>query len=1731
MTFNSILEIYRTEAFSERDKGDRFERLMCLYLQTDPLYAVQFRHVWLWSEFFAKDELGGVDTGIDLVAMTHDGEYWAVQCKCYQESATIDKASVDSFLSTSSREFTLPDGKKTGFVHRLWISTTNKWTSNATEAIQNQHPPVSRIHLTDLEASGVDWAKLHDGLSGNAARTAKKELREHQIHALERTHEHFKTADRGKLIMACGTGKTFTALKIAEKETSEKETSVSSGKQGFVLFLVPSIALLGQTLREWAQEAEQPLNAVCICSDPAISQTSSSTRRRNSASNSDTDPDSFSTVDLALPASTDVKNILRQFEHIRKHQKTNDQATNAPMTSSGMTVVFSTYQSLEVVHKAQQALMEAGSPLGEFDLVICDEAHRTTGVTLADEAESAFVRIHDNEFIRAKKRLYMTATPRLYSDDSKSKAAQSSAVLCSMDDEKLYGQEIYRIGFGEAVEKGLLTDYKVLILTVSESDISPALQKSIADSNTEIKTDDAAKLIGCVNALSKLIIGDNGATKAHDPAPMRRAVAFCQNIKTSKAITDIYNTFAQSYLDDLPSEQRQQMVSVQSDHIDGSMAAPLRDEKLSWLKAETDDGTCRMLTNVRCLSEGVDVPSLDAVLFLSPRNSQIDVVQSVGRVMRRSPGKKFGYIIIPIVIPANVEAEKALDDNERYAVVWSVLNALKSHDDRFNATVNKIELNQQRPANIVVGAPGAALGDDDSASGAPPRGDATGAKADASTGKSAGDRLADQILMRFDELQNAIFARMVLKVGNRQYWEQWAKNIAEIAERQTERITRLVNDDGAHKQVFMRFVEGLRQNINPAVSETEAVEMLAQHIITKPVFDALFEGYSFVQNNPVSVSMQQMMELLEAQALEKDTETLNKFYESVKMRASGIDNAEGKQRIIIELYDKFFKTAFPKMVEKLGIVYTPVEVVDFIVQSVDDVLQKEFGRSLSDENIHILDPFTGTGTFLVRLLQSGRIRPEDLERKYSSELHANEIVLLAYYIAAVNIENAFHDALQAAPQVTNDQVTNDQVTNTQAYQSFGGICLTDTFQLAETGAADELFSDVFRQNSERVERQKHAPLRVIIGNPPYSVGQTSANDNAQNQDYPKLNSRIAATYAARTNATNKNSLYDSYFKAFRWSSDRLNTEHGGIVAFVSNGAWLDGNAQDGFRKCLQEEFSAVYVFNLRGNQRTSGELSRKEGGKIFGSGSRTPIAITILVKKPQDSHLSLAIGREDSHLSLAIGHLSDDAGTRLMTNDQSTNDQVTNDQSTNDQAPNDQAPKPLATIYYHDIGDYLSREEKLKLLRQFRSAGNPDFPWKELTPNEHGDWISQRKDVFATFIPLGDKDDTTNRKTVFVPFYSNGLKTQRDAWCYNSSQTALEANIRRLLGFYNEQRTQFQTAKASTPNLDVKRFLSYDTTQISWTRALEADVVRNREHHYDSGWITDSVYRPFFKQKLYFSRAVNEMVYQIPKLFPAGKENRVICVQAPGGNKEMTALMSDCIPDLHFNGDTQCFPLYYYEERESKAATLFGAETTREMVRRDGVSDYALEEARKRYGKIVTKEDVFYYVYGLLHSPEYRAAFGADLKKMLPRLPWVSLEDFWKFAGAGRKLGDLHCNYEKVPAADVEVEGAESEMFTVEKMRFPAKDRKDTIHFNSRITISNIPDEAYEYIVNGKSAIEWVMERYAVTTHKESGIRNDPNDWAAEHYNPRYILDVLLSVINVSVQTVEIVRGLPKLQW
>ena len=1657
MDFKEILHIFRTESFTEREKGTKFERLMRSWLLTDPRYN-ELEKVWLWEDFPGRKDFGGTDTGIDLVAKTEMGDYWAIQCKCYAEDAVIDKPAVDSFLATSSRTFTNEvTFQTTRFAKRIWISTTNHWGSNAEEAIRHQDPPFSRVGLIDLNSSCVDWQKLMDGLTGTSALVEGKKPRKHQLDAISKAYTHYITDgnDRGKLIMACGTGKTYTSLLITEQLL---------GNKGLVLFMVPSIALLGQSLNAWSADAKKPIKAVCICSDSKASR-----KIQNKYDDMDD-----SVVDLAVPASTSPQSIASQLKKYRSHD--------------GLVVVFSTYQSIDAVSAAQQEILsETDGGYGVFDFIICDEAHRTTGVKLSDRDESNFTKIHSNDNVQGRKRLYMTATPRLYGESAKIKASEKDCILCSMDDETLYGKEFYRVNFSYAVQNGLLTDYKVLVLTVGEDDVPANIKRDITDTTTELNFDDTSKLIGVINGLSKMIRGDDHRTWNTDPHMMRRAVAFCSSIDRSASRTGIASKYVASVLpqisekydENLDAESLSHTVSITTRHIDGSMNSQERNGIMQWLADEPDnDRECRVVTNVRCLSEGVDVPSLDAVLFLSARNSQVDVVQSVGRVMRtfhkgQPDEKKYGYIIIPIVVPSDVSAEEALNNSKTFDVVWQILNALRSHDDRFQATVEKIALNRQKPnkqtytPSVTIGRPGLGF-----------------QEGEEEARQMENAEIARQLELRFGELQDGMYAKLVEKCGDRLYWENWAKEIGLIAHKFIERISKLIQS-GVHKKAFNDYLKSLQRDLNPSVDATQAIEMLAQHMITRPVFDALFADYKFVNNNSVSRSMQRMIDLLKEQAFDKDTEVLDKFYQSVRMNVGGIDNLEGKQTIIKNLYEKFFKSAFPLTVEKLGIVYTPVECVDFIIHSVNDILKAEFNTSLTEQNVHILDPFVGTGTFITRLLQSGLIRPEDMERKYLNEIHCNEIVLLAYYIADVNIESVFHD-----------------ITRRKTYLPYSGICLTDTFQLAEK-KHNELFTEFFQDNSKRVKKQIATHVRVIVGNPPYSVGQKSENDNAKNLTYPILEKRISETYTSQSSANLTKSLYDSYIKAFRWASDRIPKDEGGIVAFISNGAWIDGNAQDGMRRCLEEEFTSIYVLNLRGNQRTSGELSRKEGGKIFGSGSRTPIAITFLVKNPAKK------GQK-------------------------------------------------AVIHYHDIGDYLTREQKLKMVKDFRSISSRKLDWQTIKPNEKADWINQRDGVFDSLIPLApEKKFSLNTQSVFNT-YSVGISTGRDVWVSGFSLTAISNNMKSMITYYNQQ-----------IGIDD---ISTDEKEISWTVNLKKDQAKGAKHNFEKSAFVVSSYRPFNRIWLYYHRPFIERPGIFNSFYLMTDENPTICFSAA---KTPTVLITNEHPNYHYIGDTQCFPLYWYEENKNPQASLFDDAETNRYIRRDGITDWILKEVRNRFGgsRAITKEHIFYYVYGLLHSKQYRERFADDLKKSLPRIPIVdNVQDFMAFYKAGKELADLHLNYEQgineqITGQDVDYQFfAEQPMlahrffgvkvigdidiwqnewtdetyqyFSVDKMKF-AKVRdengklvadKTHIIYNGHITIEDIPLKAYEYIVNGKSAIDWIMERYAVTIDKASQIKNDPNDWSREHEQPRYILDLLLSVIILSCQTVDILNSLSKIK-
>ena len=1188
---------------------------------------------------------------------------------------------------------------------------------------------------------------------------------------------------------------------------------------------------------------------------------------------------------------------------------------------------------------------------------------------------------------------------------------------------------------------------------------------------------------------------------------MRRAVAFCQVIEpaknpkfhkvSSKNIAGMFQQVVEAYQEHEREQQAQDASTApvdavavslhcEAEHVDGGMNASQKEEKLNWLKAETPDNTCRILSNVRCLSEGVDVPALDAVLFLTPRNSQVDVVQSVGRVMRKAGGKKRGYIILPVVIPAGVEPHTALEDNKTYKVVWQVLNALRSHDDRFDAMVNKLDLNGPDTSKMEV----IAISDKIARKAKKP------AKKDIGKGKfelgkkhkkpgkggKADDTPQMALELEVDEIQRAIYAKIVKKVGNRSHWEDWANDIAKIARTHITRIQTILDTPANTAEIaaFNAFAEELRDDLNNAITDAEIVEMLAQHLITKPVFDALFSGYSFAEHNPMSKAMQDVLDKLQAHRLDKEADTLQAFYDSVALRAEGIDNAAGKQKIVVELYDKFFRNAFPRMTERLGIVYTPVEVVDFILHSVNDVLQSEFGQTLGDENIHIIDPFTGTGTFITRLLQSGLITPEQLPYKYQNEIHANEIVLLAYYIAAINIEAVYHDL-----------VGGD-------YQPFNGICLTDTFQLHEK---PDLVDQLLEENSARRNKQKALDIRVIIGNPPYSAGQESANDNNANVAYPQLDGRIRETYAAHSTATLKNALYDSYIRAIRWASDRIGDS--GVIGFVTNAGFVEANTADGLRQCLAEEFSSLYVFHLRGNARTSGEMRRKEKDNVFGQGTRTPIAITLFVKNP--------------------------------------------------------AASEHGKIYLHDIGDYLTQAEKLEKISGFGSINGIAAAqgWQPITPDAHNDWVGQRDDSFSEFISLGDKKDK-NALTIFEN-YSRGVMTNRDAWCYNSSKNRLSDNMKRMISFYNNEVDRFDIAfngsDRKTREDHAGNFINKNHLKISWSVNLIQELIKNRKFKLDKICLSESVYRPYSKQWLYFNRIFNERVLQIPRIFPNQiSENRIISIKGNWKGYGQIALITNSIICDQPDGGAQCFPLKLYEpasEEENDAPTeqpqgdLFrqpvaapAADQPRYTVK-DGISDAGLAHFQAAYPtETLSKEDLFYYIYGLLHSEDYKTRYADNLTKELPRIPAVKqAADFWAFSKAGRELAELHINYETQAPYPVTLDCGSKKLaalqdkdFYVTKMKFAKKGDKSTVIYNHAITIKDIPLAAYDYVVNGKPALEWVMERQGVSTHKDSGIVNDANDWAIETMkNARYPLELFQRVVTVSLRTMEIVRGLPGL--
>lgn len=1611
-----------------KEKGDKYEAACVYYLKNDPFYALFFSRVGTIAQALEWDDCPVHDTqdnGIDLMAQTAEaGEWWAIQCKCYDGEKDLPKGICDSFFAHAA----FIDG-----VDSLMVMTTAKGPG---KNLQKQIDASGSMYIdtAKMAASNIDWTPFIEGVP--AGERVTYDLRSHQERAVAAIEEKWAEFDRCKAIMACGTGKTLMSLRLVEDWIGPAA--------GTILFCAPSISLVGQSMREWMGQSRVPMSSLVVCSDSKASR------------KDDVIPMTLDSFEY--PATTNPESLYRSFKRCRHSNP------------DGLVVIFSTYQSIGVIHDAQAL----GMP--EFDIVVCDEAHRTTGNALPGVSKteaSAFMKIHFNENVAAKKRLYMTATPRIYGETAKRKGAEEDYTIASMDDESIYGPTAYQIKFGEAVEQKLLTDYKVVVLTVQEDAIGdrlPSLESDQGVNAMSLEPSDIGKIIGCwkglvdhgegapddATGLGGMLVVDDVESMVTDCKPLHRAVGFCSTINASKTITEAFSQIVEKFAED---EHEELPLKCELRHVDGNMPSDQRTRNITWLGGDVAEDECRILTNARCLAEGIDVPNLDAVIFFNAKNSTVDVVQAVGRVMRRAEGKDFGYIILPIFVPAGMTPEEALDDSKVFANVWSILQALRSHDERIEAKVNALALQQEAEKNKVAGSANQKGWD---------AGDLK-LKQEEESQKAAEITQGVQMRLTFfpvERWEKAVKTTLVKKCGTRIYWDEWAEDVAKIAQRHIERIGKLVRENDEVSGSFKTFLHGLQDSLNPSITEQDAVEMIAQHIITVPVFDALFGEFEFAKSNPVSVAIERFLGVLEEHKIEEasDSEVLDDVYASVRRRAAAIQSDAARQQLIRDLYEKFFKVAFKATSDKMGVVYTPTEIIDYILRETDRVLKREFGQSLADDRVHILDPFAGTGSFMAHLIESDLIPDEKLKRKYTREIHSNEILLLAYYIMTVNIEYAYHARMDGD------------------YQPFEGAVLTDTFQMTEE--SNTLDDEVFYDNTDRVRIQNALPIRVIVGNPPYSVGQKSENDDNRNESYPTLDRRIKETYAAKSDAGLKKGLYDSYIRAFRWASDRI--EDKGIICFVSNGGWVDGSSSNGFRRSLVEEFNSIYVFNLKGNQNTSDW--KREGGKVFDAGAKIGVAITMLVKNPDS--------------------------------------------------------KERGVVHYHDIGDCLSREDKLRMIREF--AINGDIDWITIKPDKYGDWLNQRDDSFYDFAPLGI--GKAKPPLGLFGLFSPGKNTSRDAWVYNSSGQKLLACVETTIDAYECERI-----KSKVPHA-----VDRDSAVIKWSPDLIKKLTRGEKLEVKTNCVCTASYRPYYKQRYYLDEALTVRPGRAEIWADGRQENKIICVST---GERMSCLLSQFICDFHYVGDTQCFPLYWYEKKdkpgESRAckqnaagqSPLFGGSdncTGASFARHDAITDETLAVFRKVYphafprrykkdgGIELNKTDIFYYIYGILHSPEYRKRFESNLKKELPRIPLA--EDFARFSEAGRKLAHLHLDYETIdPWASIVEDGDSVNPGRTVKMKF-GPHKKDEEHPKGQdmtvlrvadnMTLRGIPLEAYEYVINGRSAIAWMMWNYQVKKDKASGIVNDPNDYSDD---PRYIVDLVERIVTVSMETIAIVNELPAL--
>lgn len=912
-----------------------------------------------------------------------------------------------------------------------------------------------------------------------------------------------------------------------------------------------------------------------------------------------------------------------------------------------------------------------------------------------------------------------------------------------------------------------------------------------------------------------------------------------------------------------------------------------------------------------------------------------------------------------------------------------------------------------------------------------------------------GQQVADEDLSKPEKLVGVLQLFFAWEPPQFEEWHRAVKEFSGKVKDIGEGILKLIEKERQSKNkefitAFDTFVTICQDNINPNISIQAVEEMLIQHLLTERLFRKVFDKADFSTLNIIAHEIEKVVLALVTPHGGRSMffKPLDRFYHAIESTAAVIHDFSEKQSFLNTVYEKFFQGFSVKVADKYGIVYTPQEVVDFMVNSVEDILKTEFGRSLSDKNVHILDPFVGTGNFIIRAMR--KMKRTSLRQKYDEELHCNEVMLLPYYVASLNIEQEYY-------------------TITGEYKPFKGICFVDTFQLSEPQQAR--FSFMVEENSQRVKRQKETKIFVILGNPPYNVGQLNENDNNKNRKYDGIDERVQKTYVTDSMATNKNALSDVYVKAIRWASDRILESGEGVVAFITNNGFLDGAAFDGMRKHLGQDFSKIYHVDLKGNARTSGKRRRCEAGNIFDDTIRVGVGITFFIKK------------------------------------------------------NNSIKTP--EIYLYSIDDYLKSAEKRQFLEKAISYKHLSF--KKVKPDARYTWLTGDVDnAFYTFPSMGTKDTKAGIDTSAIfKLYSNGVQTARDAWAYNFNKDVLENNIKKMINTYNTE--VFRWISRDDKSIKLDDFVLDDPTQIKWSSRLKECLARGKTATFSEEKIRESLYRPYCLQNVYFDTVLTHRKAQFDHIFPTTKEeneNQIICISGVG-HDVFRYQISNKIVEVKYsnssNGGSQCFPLYSYHGKE--------------RMRQENITDWALELFRDKYhNQSISKHDIFYYIYGIFHHQDYVSKYAVNLKKELPRIPFI--KDFQTYSDAGKRLANLHIGYEQqdeylldIDENDqLDLQSSLRDLYHVKKMRL-SKDRK-SILYNDILTLRGIPEEVFDYRLGHYSALEWVIDQYRVKEDKRSGIMNDPN----REDDPEYIIRLIQKVITVSLETVGIIKNLPEFE-